>query len=345
MSKYFYEGEVDINESVVIYRYGNEDGLQSDLILQSGYLEAATIIIDKIKQQKRTSAQEDGLAYPLLNLYCCLLEFSLKLVIRTLQIHVDGCHCKFLNHVPANKELKDVLHSHNLLKLHNIFTSILNPNIPIHNFKELSLITGIVNVFESNGINIFSSRYHCNKNKQTHLLYNKQINVNLIALHDDMQKVVSFVNNYIHDENFPLCELGYFNDQGLNILETTYKNSLKHEPLFAPFQVTEKHGDVKSGSMLLTVNELIDIALKGHSHEEEVFFEKITKLPLNEKDAILKCLRLATNPITTIPLHRPSVEKIILNEEIYEYKHLYKSGLEKLKHYICYIKEFTHYFQ
>lgn len=164
MSKYFYNGQINKNDSAVIYRYeGNGSGLESDLNLQNGYMNAANMIIENLKHSNSIEAQDVCLVYPLLNLYCCVFEFLFKATIKKLDQHRITCMCKFLNQ-PSRNTTK-TLEGHDLSSLSNAINHILNNNKKQHphNFDGWTFISEIIEEFAANGIDIFSARYHHQK--------------------------------------------------------------------------------------------------------------------------------------------------------------------------------------
>jgi hypothetical protein len=344
MSKYFHTGQIKPN-SAVIYRYEvNHSGLESDLILQHGYMNAANIIIESLKNQNSIEAHNDCLVYPLLNIYCCVFEFLFKATLKELARHKNACICKFLNQPPL--DISKILEDHDLSRLSNAINQILNGIIKQqpHNFDAWPFISGIIEELTANGIDIYSARYHHKKithGGSIYSLYGKQQNIRLYKLHEDIEKAARLINSYINHDKFQLCQKGYFSHNGLNVLKEIYRICKKHEELFKSLQIDTENNS-PSTQMFLTGDDWLN-TLQSHNSKAQIEFNrKIASLPVNEQDAILKCLYTATRPIDiAVPLHKKVVTEDRLREEILGREHSYMDGLKKLKDHIRYIENFS----
>lgn len=173
-------------------------------------------------------------------------------------------------------------------------------------------------------------------------MYGKQLNIRLYKLHEDIEKATRLINLYINHDNFQLCQNGYFSHNGLNALKEIFKICKKHEELFVSLQIDTVQSDNSPTSMLLTSDDLLT-TLQSHNSKAQIEFKcKIASLPINEQDAILKCLYTATRPLDiAVPLYEQVVTEDRLREEIFGREHSYMDGLKKLNDQINYIENFS----
>lgn len=341
MSKYFYEGTLNTADSLVIYKYDPNDSiLISDSILIKGYINSATIIIDEIKKSQ-LGPERDKLIYPLLHIYCLLLEFSLKICIRHLLNHKEQACCKFLK-LPTNKNISNLLNKHDTDKLFETFREFINTTeFHPHHFDDLSLLSAIIKEFMENDINCFSSRYHYNKEIQPYELYKKPKNIRLYTLHEDIIQTANTLSSYIQHENFSLCTHGYFTFEGINQLKEILNFSIKNENLFNLLSQRDKYKNkpkIQKNISIVFPKEIMKEVCQKLTQEEIEFFNKIQTVPLIEQNAILKCLYIGTLGITDAIDSNFSGK--LVTKKIYEYRYFYKKGTERIKEYINYFEQF-----
>lgn len=339
MSRYFYEGLLNEKNSVVIYEYNINGAIYvGDFILIDGYLNGARIIIDEIKIHTKTTTQHDHLLYPLLNIYCVILESILKTCIRHMCEHKNQFNCKFLNSFDEEK-LNIILNKHEIQDLCEFFKEITkNQQKSPHKFKEFEFILSIIREFEKNYINFESSRYHYSKSVKNkkfippiiYQRYNTQKNVNILQLHEDIEYAVQVIKNYLENENFSLCSLGCFDIKGIKRLEEIYILAIKNKKLFNSLSIEDDTN--------CSIEEIIQKMFDNKPLLDK-FYNKVQKLPCSEQEALVITLYLATRPLECIGLNI-NFPKEILIKKIYEVKHLFKKGIDNLKEYILNSKKF-----
>jgi len=342
MSKYFYDGLLNTRDSLVIYKCEKEDSQSWGAILKSGYIEAADYIVKEMKGGYSLGPQHDCLLHPLLNIYCCALEFSLKESIRRLSSHKNDDNCPFLN--PPKKNSSKNLRSHDLTKLFRDFINMINQkSIHPHVFKSKALLSEIIGEFKDNHIHLMSTRYHQTKIDQGEdifPLYNKQKNIRIYKLHQDIVSVLNSLDSFIGDEDFNLCATGCFNKDSLHDLKKVYDDCKKNEALFKPFICNSSNIiENKPEDMFLTGDALLKSLESHNSPEERKFSKRISKLTTIEQNNILICLYLGTRQLT-LALSSLGPNKADNTSNILRLAHNYTKGLKNLNYYIQHIKSF-----
>lgn len=330
MSKYFYTSELNAKDSIVLYSSDQYGEFLADSILQKGYIEAANIIIENLMEQVVMGPQHDCLIYPLLNIYCCILEFSLKIAIRELLKHQATFNCPFINCPKIN--INKTLLGHDLDKLVKIFTYVTNSNISHpHLFSNLTLISTIINEFREYGVDVYSSRYHQSKNKAPYPLYDKQKNIRVIKLHKDIEEIGSSTYYYLTNISFELCELGYYNKIKFQELEKWYVICKRYERLFLPLSSQKDMGN-GSKSPFITEDDLL-------RKEYAILIDEVSNLTIYEQNVLLSCLYLATRSIGGFNINGLDDKGRL--SEIKSLAHNFNAGIVALKNYIDRIAPFT----
>lgn len=337
MPKYFYTGVLNPENSAVIYRY-TASSLE-ELTLIDGYLDAAKMIIGEIKKYEKIETIHDALIYPLLNIYSCVIEFVLKATIKKIVKHINRSGCSFLKKPDQN--IQDVLMSHNNSKLLDICLICLNnDNFHPHQFTNINLLKPIVREFELNGVDAMSTRYHYSKTKQIYTLYREQKNVNILKLQEDIENAIKKLRLYIEDRNFPLCAMGCFTQKGLDSLNNILNISKNKKGLFQLLPKPKEFQVKRFPPQIVLMEDIIEDICRPFSKEEMEFYNQVQSLPLEEKNAILKCLYLGPRVLEVIGLE-DNFQNQEASEKIWEYKHWYQKGIENLSAEIKYIEQFV----
>ncbi|MGQ3888825.1 hypothetical protein ACQUW5_07310 [Legionella sp. CNM-1927-20] len=336
MSKYFYEGHLNEQNSIVSYPYDKveEYSLAQDYSLIKGFKIAADIIIQKMTLDKQVGHEYDNLVYPLLNMYVCMIEFSLKLTIKHLLNHISN-GCEYLERPKSNKLEKLLNHSHDLKKLFKNLKDILsNKEKHPHSNLDLKFITKVIQTLKGNAVDVISTRYHYASTKDYYLLYQKQKNIRIFKLHEDIKKLIYMLLDYLKHEDFKLCELQFFTPWGLKKLREIERLSRESSELFRTLTPKKSYQDPSAG--FLSISAIMQ-DLKP-THEEIKFFNEIRQFPTQKKKALLTCLYLAHHPLSQI--HIENLSDTQLNEKIVESKYFYQPGVENLKQYISNIEQY-----
>ncbi|WP_131782250.1 hypothetical protein [Legionella gresilensis] len=327
MSRYFYGRQLD--KSNVIYPYDKveEYPLAQDYSLIKGFEEAADIIIQKLTVDTQVNSTNDNLVYPLLNIYICIIEFSLKLIIKHLLNHIST-GCEYLECPKSSKLEKLLNHSHDLKELFKNLKDILKYKEKKHPHSNLDLkfIAIVIQAFKDNAVSLISSP-HTNI-KKLYPSYQRQINSEIFRFHEDIKKIIHMFLDYPKNENFRLCELQFFTTWGLEKLRETERLGSESAGLFKNLFPKKSYQD--SISAIIPDLKLTD--------EEFKFLEEVKHFSIQKKQALLTCLYLAHRTLSQVNVE--NVSETEASEKIYEYKYLYQRGIDNLRVYISYIEQY-----
>ncbi|STX52192.1 Uncharacterised protein [Legionella busanensis] len=337
MSKYFDFDEEELEEHNSIASYSDhkveEYSLAQDYSLIKGFETAADIIIQKMSVDKEVGPEYDNLVYPLLNIYVCIIEFSLKLVLKNLLNHLNN-GCEYLERPKSNKLIRLINNNHDLKELFKNLKDILNNKKHPHSNLDFKFIAEVIKSFKNNAASAISTQYHYTNMKYIYPFYQELKNIKIFKLHEDIKKIIYMALDYPNNEDFKLCELQFLTPWGLTKLKEIQQLSIESAKLFKNVLPRKKSQDPPA--MNLTISAFIK-DLKPTA-EEVKFYDNIKHLPIKQKKALLTCLYLSYQPLSQINVETISDKEI--DDKIYEYKHLYQRGIDNLKQYISEISQY-----